>query len=294
MFSHSHHTKKHTLTVITLSILAMLLLIKQQTTPVKLLRHILSTSVVPIQLLANAPSSTYHHFTDQLQSQKRLLRENLKLQTKQIILESKLQHLQQVEKENSSLKSLLGSSTQIDEQVKIASILAVKSQPFNQEIVINKGKRDGIYIGQPVLDAFGIMGQVIANNSIVSRVLLLTDPSSAIPVIDQRTQVRAIAVGSGDGEHLSLINIPNTTHVKTGDILVASGLGMTYPTGYPVGKVAQISTTPNSQLLTIQVNLTAHIQQSRLVLLVWPKQRQLANAVNQLYPSPSIANTVKY
>ena len=157
-------------------------------------------------------------------------------------------------------------------KTRVAEILAVESDLFLQELVLDKGTRDGIYIGQTVLDAQGIMGQVIQANALTSRMLLITDTRSGVPIQIVRNGVRGIVVGNGRQGDLSLINLPVTTDVQVGDVLVSSSLGARYPAGYPVGTVSAVLHEPGERFATITVKPSAHVDRSQPVILVWPAE----------------------
>src|SRR5262249_30056895 len=137
--------------------------------------------------------------------------------------------------ENAQLRELLKSTPQVEGRVSVAQLLAVDLDPNLQQVIVDKGANQGIFIGQPVLDAFGVMGQVVHADPITSRVMLITDRKSAIPVQDARNSIRAIAMGMGGVGKLALINVPETSDIQVGDLFVCSGLDMRYPVGYPVG-----------------------------------------------------------
>ncbi len=143
------------------------------------------------------------------------------------------------------------------------------------QVVLNKGSHDGVFIGQPVLDAAGVMGQVIQIGPYTSRVLLINDPHSGVPVQDARNGVRAIAVGDNYSGKVRLANVVQTTDIKEGDIFMTSGLGEHYPEGYPLGKVESVVKDPGLQFATITIEPSAHLDRSRQVLLIWPAKRKL-------------------
>jgi rod shape-determining protein MreC len=203
-----------------------------------------------------------------------LIKENLDLKTEQLLLKAQVQRLLALESENSQLKALLRSTSEIHGKLLIAQLLAVDSEPFVNQVILDKGSRDGLYIGQPVLDANGVMGKVIQINPITSRVLLINDTHSAVPVQITRNGIRAIAVGDSYTGKLRLVNVPQTTDVKAGDILVTSGLGEHYPAGYPVGQITNVIKDPGMQFTTIDVQPSAHADRSRQVLLIWPNQTE--------------------
>src|SRR5262249_27030613 len=152
----------------------------------------------------------------------------------------------------------------------VGQILDAALDPLNQEMVLDKGTDDGIFVGQPVLDAYGVMGQVIDTTAKTSRVLLISDGRSALPVQNNRNGMRAIVAGTGYANSLSLLHMPNTADVKVGDYLVTSGLGGRFPFGYPVGQIISIKKTSAERFALIEVRPAAHLDRSRMVVLVWP------------------------
>ena len=149
--------------------------------------------------------------------------------------------------------------------------MAVDPDPFSQQILINKGSEDQAFIGQPVLDSHGLMGQIIDVLPYTSRVLLIADSNHAIPVEVNRNGVRAIAVGSGNLNQLNLIYVPETADIKEGDLLVSSGLGGRYPRGYPVAKVAKVAHSPGQAFAEVSATPSAQLDRSRHMLLVFNK-----------------------
>jgi rod shape-determining protein MreC len=203
---------------------------------------------------------------------KDLVDENMQLRYQQTMLESQLQKLMIIRHENSELKELLQASTKSKTRAMAAQILAVETTSSRQLLVLNKGTLDDVFPGQPVLDAKGVMGQVIDVGNITSTVLLISDSKSAVPVQNNRTGERAILIGSNSMNQLSLINLPKTTDIKTGDMLITSGLGRKYPEGYPVGRVQDVESISGDEFIKVTVNPVALLNRNRLVLLIWPEK----------------------
>ncbi len=216
-------------------------------------------------------------------AKKALIDENMRLKYKQTMLEAELQKLIVIQRENSQLKELLLTSSKADMRVMAAQILAVDTSQARQVVVLNKGTRDGVYVGQPVLDAKGVMGQVIDVGPMTSTLLLISDSKSAVPVRNNRTGERAILVGTNDIEELSLINLPKTSSIHPGDVLVTSGLGRRYPEGYPVGRVEEVKSIPGEDFVKVTVSPVALLNRNRLVLLIWPdsEQEELTAQINE-------------
>ncbi len=233
------------------------------------IRAALSLPLAPFQYIVSWPTHVIDNLTSAISTHDKLVDENLRLKSEQLLLRAQLQRLLAIESENDYLKSLLQSSRQIKGKTLIAELLAIASEPFVKQVVLDKGIRDGVYVGQPVLDASGVLGQVIQAGPITSRVLLINDPHSGISVQDGRNGVRAVAVGDSYSEHLRLLYVPKTADIKVGDIFITSGLGNHYPEGYPVGKIMSINTDPTQEFATIYLQPSAHLNSSRQVLLVW-------------------------
>ncbi len=246
-----------------------------------LFRNKLAVVAAPIQFVVNAPIKAVHWLSMSVASKNHLLEQNAKLRAHELLLQSKLQKLLVLERENVQLRQLLKSTSQLGGRVKVSQLLAVDLDPSLRQIVIDRGLSDGVYVGQPVLDAYGIMGQVIDVGVLTSKVLLITDRHFAIPVKDHRNGIRAIAIGLGQSGELALINVPDTTDVKKGDLFVSSGLGLRFPVGYPVGVVSKLQRLPGRRFATIILIPSAHLNQTQQVLLAWPNHAALTKAVQK-------------
>lgn len=245
------------------------------------IRFVLNAIVTPVHYIVDFPVNIITNVRDGLSANQSLAKENANLRVQQTLLQAKIQRLLSVEKENSQLRALLGSSPKIKGKVLVGQVLAVDSDPFLQQVIINHGSTQHVYVGQAVLDARGIMGQVIAVSPWTSRVMLLNDVRSGIPVSVLRNNVRAVAVGDGSTEQLKLVNIPVTADIKVQDKLVSSGLGLRYPAGYPVGSVTKISHQKGAPYLEVSVKPAAELNRSRLILLVWPQRSKIVSSAKQ-------------
>jgi rod shape-determining protein MreC len=233
------------------------------------IRAALSLPVAPLHYLIHWPGKVIANIKVTLSTHDDLVQENLHLKTEQLLLRSQLQRLLAIESENNYLKSLLRSSKQIKGKTLIAEILSVASEPFVHHVVLNKGSRDKVYVGQPVLDANGVMGQVVEVGPLTSRVLLINDPHSGISVQNARNGLRAIAVGDTYNGKLRLSFVAKTADIRKDDIYMTSGLSERYPEGYPVGRVESVDNDPTQQFALVELMPSAHLASSRQVLLVW-------------------------
>lgn len=237
-------------------------------------RNGFSLIVSPLQYAVDYPVRIIGWVQLLVSAKTSLINENMQLRYQETMLEAELQKLMAMKEENLQLKELLLTASKAQMKAMAAQILAVDTGSARHLVVLNKGKRDGVYVSQPVLDAKGVMGQIIDVGSITSTVLLISDSKSAVPVRNNRTGERAILTGSNDLGQLSLVNLPGTSAIMQGDLLVTSGLGRLYPEGYPVGKVKRVQSIPGEAFIKVDVSPVALLNRNRLVLLIWPDAEQ--------------------
>lgn len=232
------------------------------------LRDGLALLVYPLQYLVDLPSATAHWAADNLLTRSALQDENQQLRARQLLLEVRLQKLHALEAENTRLRELMNSTSKLGEQVLISELMAVDQDPFRRRILLNKGSRAGVYEGQPLLDAQGVLGQIVKVMPYTSDALLLTDPNHAIPVQVNRNGLRAIALGTGEPNQLEIPHIPNNADLQVGDLLITSGLGQRFPPGYPVGTIIRFEKDPSQSYAHVIAEPAAQVERSREVLLV--------------------------
>jgi rod shape-determining protein MreC len=231
-----------------------------------------SLLVTPLQYVVDYPMNFFGWITTFITDKRKLIDENTKLHYQQTVLEAQLQKLLVLRDENVQLKALLSNPFSAKMTAMAAQILSVDTTKSRQILVLNKGKRDGIFVGLPVLDAKGVMGQIIDVGLMTSTVLLISDAKSSVPIKNNRTGERAILVGINKMNELSLINLPNTSEIMKGDLLVTSGLGRRYPEGFPVGQVDDVKRVPGDDFMKVTVSPIALLNRNRLVLVVWPEE----------------------
>jgi len=234
-------------------------------------RAAISVIIYPIQSLVNLPVTAGEWMGESFSTRESLMAEVTTLKTQQLLYDVRLQKLAALESENMRLRQLLDSSFKVGERVLIAELLAVDMEPFSSQIVVNKGSGDGIYEGQPLLDAHGVMGQITRVGPLTSTAMLISDPNHAIPVVVNRNGLRTIAIGTGNPEELDIPHFPNNADIQVGDLLVTSGLGGRFPQGYPVASISAVEIDPGQPFARVTAKPAAHLQRSREVLLVWPK-----------------------
>ncbi|OEF28462.1 rod shape-determining protein MreC [Vibrio rumoiensis] len=241
-------------------------------------RYLLNSTVAPLQYAANLPRSMFDGMYERLNGMKTLVGDNNTLKNEVLGLKSDLLLLDQYKEENNRLRQLLGSPYIRDERKVVTEVMAVDSSPYRHEVVIDKGHTDGVYEGQPVINEKGIVGQVVNVSAHNSRVLLLTDSNNSIPVQVLRNDIRVIAAGNGDIDSIQLEHIPTSTDIRTGDLLVTSGLGGRYPEGYPVAYVTSVKNDNRRPFAVIAAKPVVEFERLRYLLLVWPDQERQKQA----------------
>lgn len=244
-------------------------------------RYYVAFVVTPLHYVAELPGRGLNLVGGLFETRNQLQRENARLQEQLLLQQYQLQKLEHLTAENRRLNELLNASTVVNERVVRVEMVGESPDPFAKRILIGKGETDGVYIGQAVFDAYGLMGQVVEVTPITSWVLLITDPQHATPVQLNRNGMRAIASGTRDSLHLlNLDNIPNTADVQVGDELVTSGLGERFPPGYPVGVVSSVTNDPGKPFATVVVTPAAQIDRSRNLLLVFDSRTRSVSDSN--------------
>ncbi|MDO6570331.1 MULTISPECIES: rod shape-determining protein MreC [unclassified Gilvimarinus] len=223
----------------------------------------------PLYQVTDWPRRINHWRQETFVARGELLQENKRLQTELLIHKRKLQQLASLSAENVRLRQLLNATELLKDDVLVAELIGVSPNPLSHTLILNRGTLDGVFSGQPVLDANGLLGQVVEVSPHSARVLLLTDPAHALPVQVNRNGVRTIAEGTGDLGMLKLRHVSNTTDIQEGDLLVSSGLGQRFPAGYPVATVNRVSRDPGQPFADIYAKPMAQMDRARNVLLVF-------------------------
>ncbi|MGP6425280.1 rod shape-determining protein MreC [Pseudomonas pharyngis] len=230
--------------------------------------------------ITDLPGRLWEGIASQFGSRTELVAENEKLKSENLLLQGRMQKLAALTEQNVRLRELLNSSALVNEKVEVAELIGMDPNPFTHRIIINKGERDGVVLGQPVLDARGLMGQVVELMPYTSRVLLLTDSTHSIPVQVNRNGLRAIASGTGNPERLELRHVADTADIKEGDLLVSSGLGQRFPAGYPVATVKEVIHDSGQPFAIVRAVPTAALNRSRYLLLVFSDNRTAEERAN--------------
>jgi len=253
-------------------------------------RGYLQSLVSPLQYMANAPKQAMTWASENLVSRKHLMNENQSFRKNELLFHQQLMQLESLKKENDRLRTLLSSPLRPGVKKMVAEILSVDSDPYTHQVVINRGANDGVFEGQPVLNKEGIVGQILHVGTTSSRVILITDLTHAVPVRISRNGIRMTASGSGRIDRLIHNHVPHSYDVKSGDLLITSGLGEKYPEGYPIAKVSVVVKNETQPFARVFSQPVAQIDRLRYLLLLWPEQAPTSNADQEL-PTAEDNNT---
>ena len=233
----------------------------------------LGVAITPVVVIADLPARAVQGVERMFQSRTDMRDELDRLKVELLLLRAKTGKMAALTAENDRLRDLLGSAAKLQDNVLVAEMVATDPDPERLEIIIDKGSSDGVFVGQPLLDAEGLMGQVVDVSPLSARVLLLSDPTHSVPVQVARSNLRLIAQGTGVMRQLKLTHVQGTADIEVGDLLVSSGLGGRFPVGYPVGQVTRIEHDPGEPFALVQATSSALLDRSRHVLLVFTEER---------------------
>jgi rod shape-determining protein MreC len=227
-----------------------------------------SVLVQPLWMVAGWPGQMAEKVYNDAGTLSQLTAENERLRNENLVNNARLSRLQTVAAENARLRKLMGGAERGGLDVQLAPILDIDLDPSRQRLVLDAGSGDGVTVGQSVIDAGGLVGQVTGSTPMHATVLLLTDVSHAVPVMVPRNGVRLVAYGTGHSDRLALASVPLSSDVKVGDTVVTSGLGGRFPAGFLVGTIVTLQPDESRAFLRGDVRPAAQLDRGRNVLLL--------------------------
>lgn len=248
---------------------ALLITVESSTRLLDPVRGFIAGLVSPIYVVAESPYLLTDAVTDVMATREQLQERNRVLERQILELSQVSQQYVALKAENDRLRALLGSQGRLPYEVLIAELVGVVPDPNTFQVIIDKGAEAGIELGQAVLDAQGLFGQVVEVARFTSRVLLVTDADHAVPVRVNRNGVRSIAGGTGDIDSLVLENVSISADIVEGDLIETSGLGGRFPPGYPVGVVTSVVVEATSAYAQVLLRPAALLDRSRHVLVIF-------------------------
>jgi rod shape-determining protein MreC len=232
-------------------------------------RYVLQAAAYPVQLAVSSPAAAWGWLKESFRARAALEAENAGLRQRQRDLEVLSIRYEALARENGELRGLREALPPVAERWLAAEIVSIQQNSLRQKLLINRGAVNGVFVAQAVLDDKGLIGQTTHVGPWSAEVILITDPEHAVPVRVERTGLRTIAVGAGDASSLALPYLPGNADIKSGDLLVTSGLGGVFPEGYPVARVTEVHRDAVQPLAQVRAQPLAHLDTDTEVMLVW-------------------------
>ncbi|HEY4211534.1 MAG TPA: rod shape-determining protein MreC [Steroidobacteraceae bacterium] len=232
-------------------------------------RFVLQAASYPLQLAVSSPTAAWSWFQESFETRDALRNENNKLRLAQRDVLLRSMRFEELARENAQLRGLRDALPPVADHWLVSEVVNVQLNSLRQRVLLNRGTANGVFKGQAVMDEKGLLGQTLHVGPWSAEVILITDPEHAVPVQVERNGLRTIAVGAGDTASLALPYLPANADVKSGDLLVTSGLGGVFPAGYPVARIAEVHRDAVQPLAQVRAIPLGRIEVDREVMLVW-------------------------
>ena len=232
-------------------------------------RNGVGAAVYPLRVIVDAPTHLWGWLGEATTSRNDMELELDRLKAERLLTNARLQKLNALEAENSRLRAMLDARAKVRDRTRVAEIMSVDANPYSHSLVIDIGTQEGVEDGQALIDADGVVGQVIEAGLMTSQAMLISDTDHALPVEVNRNGLRTIVVGTGKIDQLKLPFVVNNADIQVGDLLVTSGLGGAFPSGYPVAIVESVTRIPQEPYADVTARPSASLGQVREVLLIF-------------------------
>ncbi len=261
-----------------LSVAALVLDVRYQAS--QMVRQIAAVVLYPLQSIAELPTGLFSELTQHFNNNAMLKTESLRLQKQHLVDKAALHQLASLLAENAHLRRLMAANQAAQLKGHLAEIKHEAKDPYSRKIIVDKGSMVGVQIGQPVIDAAGVLGQVTRVFAERSEVTLLTDKNQITPIQNLRTGLRGVVYGGQAGGLLELRFVAANADVQVGDELVSSGIDGLYPSGLPVARVLQVQRSSSYAFAQILCEPVAAVDRHRFVLII-PVDNPLAVLIPQ-------------
>lgn len=254
-------------------------------------RNALSVGLRPIQALASVPTNIGRWLSGALSAEPDVKIAYRNLRDEYFKLKSETLLLRTLQEENAGLRALLDATERLEEKVTLAELMQVNLDRDNHRVSVGRGLNSSVYVGQAVIDDQGVIGQVTEVMPLSSIIVLITDPSHALPVQVERNGLRTIVRGTGSLSRLVVPYLNQNSDIKKGDVLLSSGLGGRFPNGYPVAEVSDVQVIEDEAFIQVFATPIAKLDRSNHVLLLSREKRSNSLKRPAQEDEPGLLNT---
>ena len=236
----------------------------------KPLRALLATALHPVQRGLLVPVALWERTDDYAGGLQGALAAEAAARRALAVQAERVSRLEQLLGENERLRALLDLRALLSVKSHAAEVLYESTDPYSRKVVIDRGQTQGLVAGSPVITEAGVIGQLTRLYPLSSEVTLLVDKDAAVPVLNVRTGMRSVALGSASGDGLELRFMAGNADVQVGDELRTSGIDGVYPPGLPVARVVDIDRKSQAGFARIRLLPVASPDAVRHVLVLEP------------------------
>jgi rod shape-determining protein MreC len=245
-----------------------LIIIDAQVNALDAIRNGVEILLYPAQRALLWPRDAVEGIASYFTTLHRLQEENARLRQSAVEQSQHALQAAQLLAENDQLRKLAGVRERVAAPAQVVVALYESRDPYSRKIIIDRGSRDHMRAGGPVLDENGVVGQVTRVFPLTAEVTLLVDKEQSLPVQDARNGLHAVAFGGAEPSTLELRFLPANVDVQSGDSIVTSGLDGVYPAGLPVATVTRVDRDIKDQFARVVLKPVAGMSSSRMLLVL--------------------------
>lgn len=257
--------------MIVLCVISLLLLTfylrEGDTGPIHALRGGVMTVTSPVRMLGSAVAAPFGALGNIAQNATASSETLSELKKRNEELTAQVAELSEAQETAERLEKLVGLKSTYSLESTAARIIGSTGDAWTDSVIIDKGSASGFEVGMPVCSSGGVIGQIIEVSANTSTVRLITDDQSGVSAMIQGSRAQGVLQGQADGT-LRLEYVVSDAEVATGDIVITSGIGGTFPKGLPLGTVASIDRAPNAVYYTIVVRAASSAESNEEVLVI--------------------------
>lgn len=257
--------------MIVLCVISLLLLTfylrEGDTGPIHAVRGGVMTVTSPVRMLGSAVAAPFGALGNIAQNATASSETLSELKKRNEELTAQVAELSEAQETAERLEKLVGLKSTYSLESTAARIIGSTGDAWTDSVIIDKGSASGFEVGMPVCSSGGVIGQIIEVSANTSTVRLITDDQSGVSAMIQGSRAQGVLQGQADGT-LRLEYVVSDAEVATGDIVITSGIGGTFPKGLPLGTVASIDRAPNAVYYTIVVRAASSAESNEEVLVI--------------------------